>query len=100
MELGDNQGKCTEQVAECNGRLGNHTKLDFAADEKGGDNQGRDNLDHPVIAGGAKVHVSACLDDVEEVFHQVTEISDKQPDQTSFPSAEGHRLGVCPHVDQ
>ena len=51
MKLGDDQGKCTHELGEGDGRLGNDAEFGFAFDEQGRDDQGGYDLNQPAVAG-------------------------------------------------
>ena len=80
--------------------LGDDTELSLPLDEQRGDDQGRNDLDHVVVAGGKESEVAVHQDDALEIRRQILETLEQLIFQPGLASQERDGVGVLADMDQ
>ena len=71
-----------------------------AADEERRHDQGRDDLDQVVVAGGEEAEVAVHGDDALQVLAPARRAAEQRSADPLLAAKQRHRLGVLAHVDQ
>jgi hypothetical protein len=83
-----------EQVHECHGRLRDYAERRFAANEERRDDEGRDDLDEIVVAGGEEPEVAVHCDGALHVLDQLVDATRQARAEAAFALQHDHRLCV------
>src|SRR6185437_5345086 len=73
LELGDDEREGGDEGRKGDRRLGNDAKLDLPFDKGRGDDEGRNNLDHPIVAGGEEADIAVDRGDLAKIGDEVIE---------------------------
>src|SRR6185437_9382774 len=81
-------------------RLGNDAKLDLPFDKGRGDDEGRNNLDHPIVAGGEEADIAVDRGDLAKIGDEVIEPTEQLSHLRWLVSRRHNGVSVVPDVDQ
>jgi hypothetical protein len=98
--LGHDQREGGDQSRERDRRLSDDAELDLPFDEGGGDNEGRDDLDHPIVASREETNVAVDRGDLAKIGDEIVEPTEQLSHLRALVTRRHDCLSVVSDIDE